>query len=140
MSSSLELYLADVERVWSELLSVVLREEPRVVVDVGAGDSTRRLQSSVELVVAIDADCSKLARISEDSASSTNLELLCANAKLVPLRSRSADLAVLHFVLHEIDPRIHREVLAEAGRIARRVLIAEPIPRGSELYRELWRV
>jgi len=139
LSSSLELYLAEVERVWSEILSLALRAEPRVVADVGAGDSTQRLlQSSVELVIALDADCCKLARISR--ASSAKLELLCADARLIPLRSRSVDLAVLHFVLHEIDPRLHREALAEVGRAAKRVLITEPTPRGSELYAELWRV
>lgn len=139
-------YFEDVERIKREVLLLASRAKPRVIIDVGVGESTRDLLSKgMGVVVAVDVNCSRLKDLYRDvdlSSSGGVLMPVCCDVVRLPLRRGSADLAVLHFVLHEIDPRLHPSVLSVLKGVSRHVLIAEPTPRGDEPYREIsevWR-
>ncbi len=141
---SIEAYSRDFERVMDEVLSIALSERPKVVVDVGVGDSTKALLGrSIELLIVIDVDCAKLRDFAPRlRCGDLSIEFLCGDVSMSPFRSTSIDLAVLHFVLHEVDPARHEAIIRELGRVSRYVLIAEPLPQGSELYNVLasvWR-
>ena len=138
-------YFDDMKRVENEILSMIARIKPRTIVDIGVGESTKSfVSSSTAHFISIDVNCNKIAGFVRDSsldiARLDNLEFVCADALNPPLRSNSADLVILHFVLHEIDPRFHLDILAGVKRVSRYVLIVEPTPNGSELYRRLWYV
>jgi hypothetical protein len=126
-------YFEDVERIKREVLLLASRAMPRVIIDVGVGESTRDILSKgMGVVVAVDVDCSRLKDLYRDvdpSSSGGVLMPVCCDVVRLPLRRGSADLAVLYFVLHEIDPRLHPSVLTVLKGVSRHVLIAEPTPR-----------
>jgi len=138
-------YFNDVRRVESEILSMILEVNPEVVVDIGVGESTQSfILDTMKFFIALDIDCDKLLRFTkENNLSETKLyEFICADASHLPLRSNSIDLVLLHFVLHEINPKHYLKVLTDIKRVSRYILIVEPIPHGVELYRKLqsiWR-
>ena len=140
---ALESYLRDLVRVENEILALVHRVSPRTVVDVGVGDSTKSLTKRFTgYLVVVDSDCRKLTSFASEhrGAEARDLELVCADAASLPLRSSSIDLTMMHFVLHEMDPKRHLEVLASAKRVSRRILVVEPTPSGGEMFVRLWSI
>jgi len=125
------------ERRVKGLICGVLRElgSIDVVVDVGCGDSTRGILSAVpgSFVVCVDVKPRKI-----ETRSGERLDVVVADAGSLPLRSSCCSAASYVFTLHEIDPQTHRDVILEARRVARYVVVAEPSPRGVELYEEFW--
>jgi len=132
----LESYFEEERRVKCSIYGV-LRELSSidVVVDVGCGDSTRGILSAVpgSFVVCVDVRPRRI-----ESESGERLDAVVADARSLPLRSSCCSATSYVFTLHEIDPQTHRDVVLEARRVARYVVIAEPSPYGVELYEEFW--
>ncbi len=131
-------YLAEEYRVRRQIYDSLMRlSRLDTVIDVGCGESTNAILSSTEssFVICIDVE---LRKVNVDSRE--RLEVVQADARYLPLRSDCCDAATFIFTLHEIDPRTHRDVLLEARRIARYIVIAEPSPYGVELYERFWRI
>ncbi len=107
------------------------------VVDVGCGESTRAILSSVEsgFVMCIDVEPKRI-----DVDSRERLDVVQADARYLPLRSDCCDAITFIFTLHEINPQAHRTVLSEARRVAKYVVIADPSPHGVELYEKFRRI
>jgi len=60
-TSASKSYFDDAKRIRSEILSVLSKVEPKVIVDVGVGESTKDLLSNTSgLIIAVDLDCGKL--------------------------------------------------------------------------------
>lgn len=136
-------YFDDLKRVEGEILLMIAEINPRTIVDIGIGESTRNFVSEfMRYFVGIDIDYNKVVKFinSLGALELHNLELVCADVLHLPLRSKSIDLAVLHFVLHEIDPKRHFRVLTEVKRTAKYVLIVEPLPNGTKLYQKFWSI
>ncbi|RLE62165.1 MAG: hypothetical protein DRJ38_10130 [Thermoprotei archaeon] len=101
-------YFDDLKRIENEILSLVLEVNPKIVVDVGVGEFTQNfILNTMNFFIALDIDYGKLIKFSKESnlnkARLYKLEFICANALYFPLRPSSIDLALFHFVLHEID-------------------------------------
>jgi ubiquinone/menaquinone biosynthesis C-methylase UbiE len=145
-TSASKSYFDDAKRIRSEILSVLSRVKPKVIVDVGVGESTKNLLSNTPgLIIAVDLDCEKLIGFPEEISSSNTvneLMLVCCDTLHLPLRLESIDLVLLYFVLHEINPKLHMDTLAGIKKVSKYTLIVEPIPNGNELYRRMctiWR-
>ncbi|MGB9631390.1 MAG: class I SAM-dependent methyltransferase [Candidatus Methanodesulfokora sp.] len=134
-------YFDELRRIEREILSIISKVKPRVIVDIGVGESTINLLSNQWLVIAVDSDCSKLVEFHRKIGSSyerlNRLMLACGDASYLPLRQKSIDLVLFYFVLHEINPRLHLDVLACAKKVSKHIMIAEPVPSGNEMYRKL---
>ncbi len=134
--TTVEEYLRDERRVQDEIWSCI--PNARLAVDVGVGNSTRWLAERGLMVVGIECDEAKAARVRENTAS---VEIVVADFLAPPLRDDAADLVVFCSTLHEIDPRLHGKAILEARRIARWVMVVEPSPHGCpayEKYARLW--
>jgi len=132
----LKSYFEEERRVKGSIYGV-LRElgSIDVVVDVGCGDSTKGILSAVpdSFVICVDVRPRRI-----ESGSGERLDVVVADARRLPLRSGCCSAASYVFTLHEIDPQVHRDVVFEARRVARYVVVAEPSPYGVELYEEFW--
>ena len=91
-------YLRDRERIDKEIWSFVDVKGKRVI-DVGVGDSTKRLLELGARVIGIDISLNKLKSFRDSS-----IPLILGDFLRCPLRSRQIDLIVFHFILHEISP------------------------------------
>ncbi len=115
----------------------------RTVLDVGVGNSTRALiGKGVRRVIALDVDRGKVKSLKSELAGYDNVDLVCSDASSIPLRGKAVDVAVLYFVLHEVNPKVHGKVVSGVKRVARRVIVVEPAPAGCEAYNlfaRLWR-
>ena len=143
--TAMDEYLNNARRVEDGILSMILKVNPEVVVDIDVGESTQNfILDTMKFFIALDVDYDKLLRFTkEGNLSETKLyklEFICADAYYLPLRSDSIDLVLLHFVLHEINPRFHCRVLTDIKRVSRYILIVEPTSDGTELYRKLWSI
>lgn len=103
---------------------------------MGVGDSTTRLLDGGATVIGIDRDPSKLYAMRRHPL----LMIVVAEFTHIPLRSQSLNIIVFYFSLHEVDPARHYQVLLEAKRVASKILIVEPSPKGCPLYEEYARV
>lgn len=146
-TSASKSYFDDAKRIRSEILSVLSRVKPKVIVDVGVGESTKDLLSNTPgLIIAVDLDCEKLIGFPEEISSSNTvneLMLVCCDALHLPLRLKSIDLVLLYFVLHEIDPKLHMDALAGIKKVSKYTLISSQYPmatsctEGCALYGEM---
>jgi len=132
----LENYFEEERRVKGSIYGVLMKlGSIDVVIDVGCGDSTRGILSAVpdSFVMCVDVRPRRI-----ESGSGERLDVVVADARSLPLRSGCCSAVSYVFTLHEIDPQTHRDVILEAKRVARYVVVAEPSPYGVELYEEFW--
>jgi len=132
----LENYLEEERRVKEEIYGVLMDlGSIRVVVDIGCGDSTRSILSTLQntFVICVDVKPKTIA-----TEFMERYEAIVADARYLPLRDNCCDIATLIFTLHEIDPQTHIDVVLEARRVAKYIVIAEPSPHGTELYEKFW--
>ena len=105
------------------------------VIDFGIGDSTKKLVDLGAKVIALDKDVEKLKGYMKQ-----HLQLILCDIANPPFKAATADLAVFHFTLHEIDPSLHEKVITSACRIASRIMVVEPSPNGCASYQRYARV
>ncbi|RLE55221.1 MAG: hypothetical protein DRJ40_08510 [Thermoprotei archaeon] len=110
----------------------------RVVLDVGIGNSTRKvLDLGAKYVVGLDVDRRKI----RGSIRDVRLDLVLGDCSRLPFRCDVFELVLFHFTLHEVAPYLHEDTIREAGRVGRGVAIVEILPddRGAYgLYARLW--
>jgi len=129
-------YFEEELRVKRQIYSVLTElGKVRVIVDVGCGDSTRDilLTTQSSFVICVDIKLKKI-----DIEFEERLETIVADARYLPLRDDCCSVVTFVFTLHEIDPQIHIDVILEARRVAKYIIIVEPSPRGVELYEKFW--
>ncbi len=117
--------------VWSFVEPIV---KGKTVIDVGVGDSTKKLVKLGAITIGVDRDLQKLKEAS-------GFPILC-DFLHPPFRGK-ADVVVFYFTLHEIGPLLHTKAISIARELAPRIVIVEPSPEGNEVYNEyaeLWRV
>ncbi len=129
----LRAYLRDAQRVWDEVWNGV-DVSGKAVIDVGIGDSTRRLVELGAEVVAIERDVKKIQKLEP------NVPVLICDFLSFPFERRIADVVVFSFVLHEMNPEHHLKALSIAARMAPLTVIVEPVPRGCPEYEEFSRI
>ncbi len=132
----LDEYLREEGRVEREIWSVI-DVRGKTVIDVGAGESTKKLRELGATVIAVDNDPEKVKGIVE-----MGVPLILCDFLQFPFRTRLADIVVFYFTLHEINPVSHYEAVSIACELAPRIMIVEPSPKGCEIYEEyssLWR-
>src|SRR5579883_1664390 len=59
------------------------------------------------------------------------------STSVIPARENAFDIAVAVGYLHEVDPSFHSQIIAELGRVARRVAIVELAPPSDPLGRRI---
>lgn len=69
--------------------------------------------------------------------SKLDAKLLRGSTSVIGAKDNSFDLAIAFHYLHEIDPFFHAQVLAELGRVARRVAVVEPAPPADPLGKRI---
>jgi len=129
----LRAYLRDAQRVSDEIWTEI-DVGGKVVIDVGVGDSTRRLAELGAEVVAVERDLKKVQKLEP------SVPVLICDFLNFPFRRKVADAVVFSFVLHEMNPEHHLKALSIAGKIAPRVIIVEPVPYGCPAYEEFARI
>lgn len=110
-----------------------------MVLDVGVGDKALSTKTLIELgakVVAIDSDRKCLMK-------QKNLCAMLAqcDASQLPFGDSIFGLAVAFFTLHETNPSSHHRIVSEMARIARNVMIVEPMPNQDAVnrkYDDIW--
>lgn len=123
------------EKIWS-----FLDVEDLTVIDFGVGqyaESTQKLVDMGATVIGVDNDADALTKYKDLSA-----HLIQCDIRNLPFRPHTADAAVFHFILHEIDPALHEDIISEVASIVGQVMIVEPTPGTSPAYKrygELWR-
>ncbi|MDI6916204.1 MAG: class I SAM-dependent methyltransferase [Thermoplasmatales archaeon] len=112
--------------------------EKGLALDIGVGDkglSTRKLIELGAKVVAVDFDLNNLIK-------QKNLDkLVQCNAPHLPFKNSVFDLSVAFFTLHEINPRLHLNVVSEMARVSKKVMIVEPMPGQEPVnkrYDDVW--
>ena len=120
------------ETIWSHI-----DVENLTVIDFGVGESTQKLLELGARVIAIDKDKEKLRKYVGSDAS-----LIRCDIVKIPFHAKIADLAVFYFTLHEIDPKLHRDVILSARRVSSKIMAVEPFPSDRpayEIYADIWR-
>lgn len=92
----------------------------------------RAVAIGVDVTVLAAGDDALLARIEDLGATAMR-----ASATMIPATAVSYDVAVAMHHLHEIDPGFHAQVVAELGRVAKRVAIVEPSPPADPLGKRI---
>lgn len=69
--------------------------------------------------------------------SKLDAKLLRGSTSVIGAKDNTFDLAIAFHYLHEIDPFFHAQVLAELGRVARRVAVVEPAPPADPLGKRI---
>jgi len=129
-------YFDDRERVLHEVWSTV-NVKGKVVIDFGIGKSTEILVKLGAKVVGVDNNIEKIVKYS-----SLRVPLIKCDILKFPFRRKIADTSVFSFILHEVNPKHHVDVIEIARDISSEVVIIEPSPRGCKIYNEyakLWR-
>ncbi len=129
-------YRFDAERVQEEIWKDI-EVRDKVVIDVGIGESTKKLIELGARVICVEKNLQKV-----EEHSSIKVPIMLCDFLNFPFRNRVADLVIFHFTIHEINPGLHMKTLRLAGEVAPQLLIVEPAPRGSPVYEEfsrLWR-
>jgi hypothetical protein len=96
------------------------------------GWQVRRAMDAGAIVTVIEHRDSQIVRFAELGA-----KLLRGSTSVIPARDNTYDAAVSFHYLHEIDPFFHAQVIAELGRVARRVAVVEPAPPGDPLGKRI---
>jgi len=129
-------YFEEEHRVKRQIYSVLTElNETGIIIDVGCGNSTRNilLTTQSSLVICIDTKLKKI-----DTEFRERFEIVIADARYLPLRDDCCNIITFIFTLHEIDPQTHIDVILEARRVAKYIVIVEPSPHGVELYERFW--
>ncbi len=122
-------------RIWS-----LVPVKDAVVLDVGVGlhaTSTRTLIDKGATVVAVDSDFNAL-----KTHKGIDALFVCCNIKDMPFKPGVVDAVVFYFTLHEIDPLLHKNIMAQTAHISSQVIIVEPTPGatpGYQRYEAVWR-
>ncbi len=127
-------YFKEKRRVESEIWSVVDVKGKRVI-DVGTGESTKKLAKLGARVIGIDNDLLKV----KDAKESGIPSILCDILQF-PFRKRMADLVVFYFTLHELSYTSQKKAIKAAKEMAPAVMVVEPSPKGSETYEKFARL
>ncbi|RLG74762.1 MAG: hypothetical protein DRO23_05750 [Thermoprotei archaeon] len=136
-------YFKDFERVQKEILSLI-PSNIKIILDVGVGDSTKNLRklADANLIVGIDTDQGNLKKFRHQHGNDARLALINADASLLPLRSSPIGVALLYFVLHEVNPQKHVVMLSALKEVTQCLIVVEPSPYGCKLYEKfakIWR-
>lgn len=123
------------QKIWS-----LPKIEKGLALDIGVGDkgfSTRKLIELGAKVVAVDSDLNNLIK----QKNPDGIIVQC-NASCLPFKNSVFDLSVAFFTLHEINPRLHLNVVSEMVRVSRKIMIVEPMPAQEHVnkrYDGIWR-
>jgi hypothetical protein len=96
------------------------------------GWQVRRAIDSGAIVTVIEHRDDQITRFANLGA-----KLLRGSTSVIPARDNTYDAAISFHYLHEIDPFFHAQVIAELGRVARRIAIVEPAPPGDPLGKRI---
>lgn len=127
-------YETEQKRIWNEILSD-LEAGGSKVIDVGIGESTKKLAEAGADVIGVDCEMKKPKECEMD------LPLVKCDIANFPFEKQIADLTVFCFTLHEINPRKHAEAVHIASVISPRLAVIEPSPEGGPIYqryRNVW--
>ncbi|PIV68007.1 MAG: hypothetical protein COS08_07470 [Euryarchaeota archaeon CG01_land_8_20_14_3_00_38_12] len=116
------------QKIWS-----LPKIEKGLTLDMGVGDkgfSTRKLIELGAKVVAVDSDLNNLIK----QKNLGNILIQCSALHL-PFKSSVFVLSVAFFTLHEINPRLHLNVVSEMARVSRKIMIVEPMPGQEDINR-----
>lgn len=128
-------YFEEERKVKRQIYSVLTElNDVSIIVDIGCGDSTKDILLTTQNTFVICVDI----RLKMNTKFRKRLEIIIADAKYLPLRDSCCSIATFIFTLHEINPQTHRDVILEAQRVAKYIVIAEPSPRGVKLYKRFW--
>jgi len=119
------------QKIWSPP-----KIEKGLMLDMGVGDSTRKLIGLGAKVVAVDSDLNNLVKQKNFDGM-----LVQCNASYLPFKDSVFELSVASFTLHEINPLLHLNVVSKMTRVSRRVMIVEPMPGQEPVnkrYDDLW--
>lgn len=119
------------QKIWS-----LPKIEKGLTLDMGVGDSTRKLIGLGAKIVAVDSDLNNLVK----QKNFDGMIVQC-NASCLPFKNSVFELSVASFTLHEINPLLHLNVVSEMTRVSRRVMIVEPMPAQEPVnkrYDDLW--
>jgi len=105
------------QKIWS-----LPKIEKGLMLDMGVGDSTRKLIGLGAKVVAVDSDLNNLVKQKNFDGM-----LVQCNASYLPFKDSVFELSVASFTLHEINPLLHLNVVSKMTRVSRRVMIVEPM-------------
>lgn len=106
------------QKIWS-----LPKIEKGLALDMGVGDSTRKLIGLDAKVVAVDSDLNNLIKQKNFDGM-----LVQCNVSYLPFKNSVFDLSVASFTLHEINPLLHLNVVSEMTRVSRKTMIVEPMP------------
>lgn len=110
--------------------------EKGLTLDIGVGDSTRKLIGLGTEVVAVDPDLNNLV----EQKNFDGMLVQC-NVSYLPFKNSVFELSVASFTLHEINPLLHLNVVSEMARVSRKIMIIEPMPAQEHVnkrYDDLW--
>jgi hypothetical protein len=96
------------------------------------GSQVRRALDAGVVVTVIEHRDDQIARFAHLGA-----KLLRGSTSVIPARDNTYAAAVSFHYLHEIDPFFHAQVIAELGRVARRIAVVEPSPPGDPLGKRI---
>jgi len=120
-------YFEDVKRVQNEIWQDIDVRD-KIVIDVGVGESTKKLIELGARVVVVENDPQRIKEL--------NVPIIICDFLNFPFQTRIADIVVFYFTLHEINPNFHASALSIASKIAPQVIIVEPFPHGCPAYEE----
>lgn len=123
------------QKIMEQKIWALPKIEKGLALDIGVGDSTRKLIGLGAKVVAVDSDLNNLIKQNFDGM------IVQCNASYLPFKNSVFELSVASFTLHEINPLLHLNVVSEMTRVSRRVMIVEPMPAQEPVnkrYDDLW--
>jgi len=126
LSTSYRDFSAEVERI-DEMLWEALALEPKSrVLFCGFSQSKTIIERAVANGVRVSLMTTDEREVRE--ARQLGVEVLRGSLLGIPARTEGFYLVVAYHVLHETDPTLHRHIIGEFGRVARRIAIVEPGP------------
>jgi len=128
------------KEIMDSIVEVTGMKQGSKVLDVGIGTdahSTKRWLETGADVVGVDVDVK-----CEVVGETMGFPIMICDAVQLPFEDGEYDWATAMWVLHEVDGEEHRAVLKEMARVAKGVVIAEPLAKQDEvgiLFDRLWK-
>ena len=91
----------------------------------------RAIEIGVDVTV-IESDADRLAQLAE-----ARIPTLRGSTTQIPARDTTYDAVVSFHYLHEIDPTFHTQIVSELARVARRIVVVEPVPPADALGKRI---
>jgi hypothetical protein len=119
------------EQIWE---SIALRPDESVLF-VGMANEGAWISRAIEIganVSVIGGDSDTIARITKLGATPIR-----GSATMIPARDGTFDVAIAFHALHEVDPGFHPQIIAQLGRVGKRLVVVEPSPPADALGRRI---